>query len=77
MQATQANIVLDVQQALGRQSGDALVNELGEMPGVSRAWVSPRTRRLMLVDYDPKVINSRRILDTVVRRGFDARLIGM
>jgi hypothetical protein len=31
----------------------------------------------MLVDYDPKVTDSQRILGTVVRRGFDARLIGM
>lgn len=77
MQAAQANVLMDVKQALGRRSGDALVNELGEMQGVSRAWVSPRTRRLMLVDYDPEVISSQRILGTVVRRGFDARLIGM
>jgi predicted O-methyltransferase YrrM len=77
MQATQANIVVDVKQALSRLSGDELVRELGGMQGVSRAWLSPRARRLMLVDYDPKVTDSQRILGTVVRRGFDARLIGM
>jgi len=77
MQATQANIVVDVKRALSRQSSAALVRELGGMQGVSRAWLSPRARRLMLVDYDPKVTDSQRILGTVVRRGFDARLIGM
>ena len=77
MQATQANIVVDVKQDLSRQSGDELVSELGGTQGVSRAWLSPRARRLVLVDYDPTVINSRRILDAALRRGFDARLIGM
>jgi hypothetical protein len=77
MQATQANIVVDVKQVLSRQYSDELVSELGGMQGVSRAWVSPRARRLVLVDYDPKVTDSQRILRIAVRRGFDARLVGM
>ncbi len=77
MQATQVNIMVDVKQVLSRKSSDELISELGGMQGVSRAWVSPRARRLVLVDYDPKVTDSQRILGTVVRRGFDARLVGM
>jgi len=69
--------MVDVKQVLSRQYGDALVTALGRMQGVSRAWVSPRARRLVLVDYDPKVTDSQRILGTAVRRGFDARLVGM
>lgn len=77
MQATQVNIMVDVKQVLSRKSSDELISELGGMQGVSRAWVSLRARRLLLVDYDPKVTDSQRILGTVVRRGFDARLVGM
>jgi len=77
MQATQVNVMVDVKQVLSGQSSDELLSELGGMQGVSRAWVSPRARRLVLVDYDPKVINSQRILGAVVRHGFDARLVGM
>jgi predicted O-methyltransferase YrrM len=77
MPATQVNIVVDVKQKLSRQSGDELVSELGGLQGVSRAWVSPRAPRLVLVDYDPKQTDTQRILGTVVRRGFDARLVGM
>jgi hypothetical protein len=77
MQATQVNIVVDVKQDLSRQSGDELVSELGGMQGVSRAWVSPQARRLVLVDFDPKQTDTQSILGTVVRRGFDARLVGM
>jgi hypothetical protein len=77
MQTTQANLIVDVQKVLGRESGNALVSELGGMSGVHRATVSPRASRLVLVDYDPDLTDSQRILITVQRQGFDARLIGM
>jgi hypothetical protein len=77
MQATQVNVVVDLKQAISRERGDELLSELGGMQGVSRAWVSPRSTRMVLVDYDPKLTDSRRVLGTVARHGFDARLVGM
>jgi copper chaperone CopZ len=77
MQTNQANVVVDLKQVLNRKRGDELESELGGINGVSRAQVSPRTRRLILVDYDPETVNSQKILGAVVRRGYDARLIGM
>jgi hypothetical protein len=77
MNTTQVNIVVDVKHPLSPQSGIALVDELGHLQGVSRAWVSPRTSRLLLVDFDAKQTDTQHILRTVVDRGFDARLVGM
>lgn len=77
MNTTQVNIIVDVRQALSRQSGDELVSELGCLQGVSRAWVSPRTSRMVLVDFDADQTDTQHILRTVVHRGFDARLVGM
>lgn len=77
MKATQVNIVVDVKQALSPQSGEALVSALGSLHGVSRAWISPRTSRLLLVDFDARQTDTQHILRTVVGSGFDARLIGM
>lgn len=77
MKATQVNILVDVRQALSPQSGNELVNALGGLHGVSRAWVSPRTSRLVLVDFDAKQTDTQHILRTVVNRGYDARLVGM
>lgn len=77
MKTTQGNIVVDVRQALSPQSGDALVDALGTLQGVSRAWVSPRTSRLVLVDFDARQIDTQHILRSVVHHGFDARLVGM
>lgn len=72
-----SNIVMDVHQALSRQSGDELVRKLGGIRGVTHAWVSPRVSRLLLVDYDPQQTDTQKILGAVVRRGFNARLVGM
>jgi len=77
MNTTQVNIVVDVKQPLSPQSGNELVDELAHLQGVSRAWVSPRTSRLLLVDFDAKQTDAQHILRTVVHRGFDARLVGM
>jgi copper chaperone CopZ len=77
MHASKANVMVDVKQVLGRESSDELITELGGIPGVSRASVSSRAPRLVLVDYDPDVTDSQRILGAVVRHGIDARLVGM
>lgn len=77
MNAMHTNVMLDVKQTLSRELGDEVASELGAMHGVNRAWVSPRTRRLVLVDYDPALTDSQRILGACVRHGFDARLVGM
>jgi hypothetical protein len=77
MQTNPASVMVDLRQAPSWQRIDELESELGAMHGVTRAQVSSRASRLLLVDYDPKTINSQMILGAVVRRGFDARLIGM
>jgi hypothetical protein len=77
MQANSTNIMVDVKKALSPEYGVELVSELVGLRGVSRAWVSPRTSRILMVDYDPTITDSRRILGTIVRHGFDARLVGM
>lgn len=77
MHVNSSNIVVDVRKALSPEYGVKLVSELIGLNGVSRAWVSPRTSRILLVDYDPSVTDTRRILGAIVRHGFDARLVGM
>jgi len=77
MNTANVNVVVDVKQALNREQGGALTSALGDMPGVHRAQVSAHAPRLVLVDYDPIQISTQHILGSVVRRGFDARLIGM
>jgi len=77
MQTNQANVVVDLKRTPNRDRIGELETELDGIEGISRAHASSRSSRLMLVDYDPKVIDSQQILGAVVRRGYDARLIGM
>lgn len=77
MHTNQASVMVDLRQALSWKRIDELESEIGGMDGVTRARVSARASRLVLVDYDPRTISSQTILGAVVRRGFDARLIGM
>lgn len=48
MQTSDGSIVVDVNEVLGRKSGDELISVLGQMRGVSGAWLSRATRRLVL-----------------------------
>jgi copper chaperone CopZ len=77
MQTKKANVVVDLKHTPTRERIDELESELDGINGVSRAQTSSRSSRLVLVDYDPKIIDSQKILGAVVRRGYDARLIGM
>ena len=77
MQANRTNIVGDVKQALSNEIGDELVRALCRADGVRQVRISPRVRRMVLVDYDATVISAQRILGTVTGRGLDARLVGM
>jgi hypothetical protein len=77
MQQATSDVMVDVGQSLSTEHGNELVTELCEQQGVNRAWVSPRTRRLLFVEYDPIITDSRLILGTVMQQGYDARLVGM
>jgi len=77
MQQATTDVMVDVMQSLSTEHGNQLVTELREQQGVKQAWVSPRTRRLLFVEYDPIMTDSKVILGTVIQHGYDARLVGM
>ena len=77
MQTKKTNVVVDLRHTPIRDRIDELKSELEGINGVSRAQTSSRSGRLVLVDYEPAIIDSQKILGAVVRRGYDARLIGM
>jgi copper chaperone CopZ len=77
MQTNKANVVVDLNHSPIPDRIDELKCELDGINGVTRAQTSSWSGRLVLVDYDPKIIDSQKILGAVVRRGYDARLIGM
>lgn len=77
MSRSEVNVIVDVRHPLKDTLRDELLGAIVRLQGVHRASVSVSTPRAMLVDYDPKQVDTQRILGTVVRRGIDARLVGM
>lgn len=77
MYQANSNVIVDLTRALSDERGDSVVSEVGSLQGVSAVRVSPRSRRLLLVDYDPTVTDSQRILRACTGEGFDARLVGL
>lgn len=72
-----ANVVIHLSGHVDPAERAGIEQAIAAQRGVDRAAMSPRTERLILVDYDPFAISAQRILATVRARGVGAHLIGM
>jgi len=77
MSKINANVIVHLVEARDRGQIRELGLALANLVGVVRAQPSRRLERMMLVDYDPRIIDAQAILARVRRRGLEARLIGM
>ncbi|BAU50184.1 hypothetical protein SVA_3648 [Sulfurifustis variabilis] len=77
MSKINANVIVHLVEARDRAQIRELGLALANLVGVVRAQPSRRLERMMLVDYDPRIIDAQAILARVRRRGLEARLIGM
>lgn len=68
MQYTGAAVVLDVRRELPHSKKAEIVEHLGAQEGIRQADFSPYVDRLMIVSYDPAVINSQTIRSRVNER---------
>lgn len=72
-----ANVIVHVSGTFGAGERAGVEQAVAAQPGVGRAAVSPKTERMILVDYDPFETSAQRILETVRGRGVTAQLVGM
>jgi copper chaperone CopZ len=56
---------------------DDLRAALAAVAGVARVEAGRKLRQLLLVDYDPRVVSARALIDAVRDCGFAPRLVGM
>jgi hypothetical protein len=77
MDAIRTNVIIDLKRVASAAQCGELVGDLEKLRGVSRAWPSPRTARMVLVDYDAGATDARHILGAVVAHAFDARIVGI
>jgi len=74
---SKANVVVYVGNTLTEQHRDRIERFLREQDGVFGTRSNHRTRQLLLVDYDPRVVSATSLVQGVHDQGVDARLIGM
>lgn len=71
-----ANVVIHVNQDLSDADIINMEQKLSSVDGVVSACVHERTRRLWVIDYDPRQVNSGELLHRIRNSGLQAELIG-
>ncbi|KPJ87853.1 MAG: hypothetical protein AMJ53_17575 [Gammaproteobacteria bacterium SG8_11] len=77
MNQRKVNVVVYIGKSLSEQNRDQIEGFIRQQDGVYGTRSNDRTRHLVLVDYDPKVVSATGILQGIHRQGVDARLIGL
>lgn len=72
-----ANVLMHFAARLDDRQVDDLRAALAAVAGVARVEAGRKLRQLLLVDYDPRVVSARALIDAVRDRGFAPRLVGM
>jgi hypothetical protein len=72
-----ADVTIHIDEALVAEEREAIQDRLRSLDGVMAAASQDPTPHLVVVEYNPDLIDSRTILDTVTDGGLHAELIGM
>ena len=71
------DIVIHFDEALDDDGISGLERTIGEAPGVLSACVNEKTRHLMVVDFDPTVVQPSGLVQTFRVRGLHAVMVGL
>lgn len=77
MKTSNANVIVYVQESVDADRIDRIGASVAQLQGVVRARPGARNGRVVLVDYDPRHVNSQHILGRVREQGIRATLVGM
>lgn len=77
MKPHNANLVVHVNEAVAPDQALDLARNVIALGGVGHASMSRHANHLMLVDYDPRSVDSQGILQCVLAQGYSASLVGM
>lgn len=77
MSINMADITLHIDENTSHDDREALRDSLLAMSGVMAAAYHDEKPHLMIIEYDPDVINSTAFLQAVSNRGLHGKLIGL
>lgn len=72
-----ADVTIHIDEAVAVEEREGLQDKLRALDGVLAAASQDDTPHLIVVEYNPDLIDSREILDAVTDCGLHAELIGM
>jgi hypothetical protein len=71
------DVTIHIDETVAAEEREGIQDKLRSLDGVMAAASHDHTPHLMVVEYNPELIDSRKILDTVTDSGVHAELIGM
>lgn len=71
------DILIHVNETLGITERTSLEDDLRKVDGVIAPRFNKEATHLLLVTYDPQVVDTRNLLNRVKARGHNAQLVGM
>jgi hypothetical protein len=77
MKTVNSNILIDLHKVVPEEKQDLLINAISKETGVGKVTVSPRTSRLMFVDYNKAEVTPQVIRSFLMGCGYNVSLIGM
>lgn len=77
MIASQVEVVIHVNSALDEGTSGPLLTCLREIPGVIQVSFDPKQEHLVVVQYQPNITSSKELLQSVLKSGHQAQLIGL
>jgi hypothetical protein len=77
MKTSHANVIVYVQDSVDAEQIDRIGASVAGLAGVVQTRPGANARHVVLVDYDPRSVDSQHILGRVREQGVQATLVGM
>ncbi len=77
METDIADVTIHVDETLPRERTEALCERVRELAGVTDVRCAEHRPHLLVVQYEPGLVDSHRLLERVTAQGVHAELIGL
>lgn len=72
-----ANVLMHFGSLLDDRQVDEVRTALSRLAGVARVEPGRKLRKILLVDYDPRVVDAQALVAAMRNRGYAPQLVGM
>lgn len=77
MSQSLVDVTIHVDEAINEDQQNTVIEVLRDCNGVVAVGHQHKSFHLFIVEYDPDLVNSRELLDVVIKQGVHAELVGL